>query len=99
MVRSLILVSTTARLTNQTRSSFGLRLGKLTKMITGSGAFGRSTQPYHAFIHQLEASAKFDCAGRLGGICAPTLIMRGDKTRSLPRISWRRSIQGSRGRG
>jgi 3-oxoadipate enol-lactonase len=84
MVRSLILVSTTARVTNQTRSSFGLRFGKLTKMITGSGAFGKSAQPYRAFIHQLDASAKFDCTDRLGGIGAPTLIMRGDRDTLAP---------------
>ena len=85
MVRSLILVSTTARVTGQTRSSFGLRFGKLTKMITGSGAFGKSPQPYHAFIHQLEATAKFDCTDRLGGIGAPTLIMRGERDTLAPR--------------
>jgi 3-oxoadipate enol-lactonase len=85
MVRSLILVSTTARVTDQTRSSFGLRFGKLTKMITGSGAFGKSPQPYHAFIHQLDATAKFDCTDRLGGIGAPTLIMRGERDTLAPR--------------
>ena len=84
MVRGLILVSTTARVTDQTRSSFGLRFGKLTKMITGSGAFGKSAQPYRAFIHQLDASAKFDCTDRLGGIGAPTLIMRGDRDTLAP---------------
>jgi len=85
MVKGLILVSTSARVNRETRSSFGLRFGKLTKMITGSGAFGGSPQPYHAFIHQLEASAKFDCTDRLGGIGAPTLILRGDRDTLAPR--------------
>jgi len=85
MVRSLILVSTSARVTKRTRSSLGLRFGELTKMITGSGAFGGSPQPYHAFVHQLEASAKFDCTNRLGGISAPTLIMRGDRDTLAPK--------------
>lgn len=86
MVRGLILASTSARVTRETRASFGLRFGKLTKMITGSGALGGSPQPYHAFIHQLEASAKFDCTDRLGGIGAPTLIMRGDRDSLAPKV-------------
>jgi len=85
MVRRLILVSTSARVTKETRSSFGLRFGKLTKLITGSGAFGGSPQPYFAFIHQLEASARYDATDRLGSITAPTLIMRGDRDTLAPR--------------
>jgi 3-oxoadipate enol-lactonase len=85
MVRSLILVSTSARVTKETRSSLGLRFGRLTKMITGSGAFGGSAQPHHAFVHQLEATAEFDCTERLGRIGAPTLIMRGDRDTLAPR--------------
>lgn len=85
MVRGLILVSTSARVTKETRSSFGLRFGKLTKLITGSGAFGRSPQPYHAFLHQLEATARFDCTDGLGGIRAPTLILRGDRDTLAPK--------------
>jgi len=85
LVRGLILVSTSARVTKESRSSFGLRFGKLTKIITGSGAIGGSPQPYHAFVHQLEATAKFDCTSQLGGITAPTLIMRGDKDTLAPK--------------
>jgi 3-oxoadipate enol-lactonase len=84
MVRGLILVSTSARVTRESRSSFGLRFGKLTKMITGSGAFGGSPQPYYAFMRQLEASSAYDCTGRLGQIGAPTLIMRGDRDTLAP---------------
>jgi 3-oxoadipate enol-lactonase len=85
MVRGLILVSTSARVTRETRSSFGLRFGELTKMITGSAAFGGSPQPYRAFIHQLEASSKFDCTDRLAGISAPTLILRGERDTLAPK--------------
>jgi 3-oxoadipate enol-lactonase len=85
MVRGLILVSTSARVTRESRSSFGLRFGKLTKMITGSGAFGSSPQPYYAFMRQLEASSAYDCTDRLGRISAPTLIMRGDRDTLAPR--------------
>jgi pimeloyl-ACP methyl ester carboxylesterase len=85
MVRGLILVSTSARVTNESRASLGLRLGKLSKVITGSGAFGRSPQPYYAFVHQLEATRKFDCTDRLGEIGAPTLLMRGDRDTLAPK--------------
>ena len=68
-------------------------------MITGSGAFGESPQPYRAFVHQLEASAKFDCTDRLGGISAPTLIMRGDGDALAPKDLVERSTPGSRARG
>jgi len=84
MVRGLVLVSTSARVTKETRSGFGLRFGKLTKMITGSGALGGSPQPYHAFVHQLEATARFDCTDRLSDISASTLIMRGDRDSLAP---------------
>jgi len=84
-VRSLILVSTTARVTRETRSSFGLRFGKLTKRVTGSGAFGGRAQPYGAFKHQLDASTNFNCTDRLGTIVAPTLIMRGDRDTLAPK--------------
>jgi 3-oxoadipate enol-lactonase len=99
MVRGLILVSTSARVTKESRSSLGLRFGKLTKMITGSGAFGGTGQPYHAFLHQLEATAKFDGTSRLGGIGAPTLIMRGDRDTLAPKdlvAELHSGIKGSR---
>ncbi len=99
VVRGLVLVSTTARVTKETRSSFGLRFGKLTKLITGSGAFGGSPQPHRAFVHQLEATAKFDGTDRLGMISAPTLIMRGERDSLAPKIlveELHSGIKGSR---
>jgi 3-oxoadipate enol-lactonase len=98
-VRGLILVSTSARVTRETRSSFGLRFGKLTKRITGSGVFGGSPQPYRAFLRQLEASSKFDCTGLLPRITAPTLIMRGERDTLAPKDlveEVRSGIKGSR---
>lgn len=85
MVRTLMLVSTTARVTREARSSLSLRFGKLTKRITGSGAFGESAQPYRAFKRQFDASTKFDCTDRLGTISVPTLIMRGDRDTLAPK--------------
>ena len=84
MVRALMLVSTSARVTRESRSSLLLRFGKLAKLITGSGAFGKSPQPHYAFVRQLEASSKFDCTDRLGTIAAPTLIMRGTRDTLAP---------------
>jgi 3-oxoadipate enol-lactonase len=85
IVRGLILVSTSARVTSESRSSSALRFGKLTKLITGSGAFGKSAQPYHAFVRQLEATETFDCTGMLGEIATPTQIMRGDRDSLAPK--------------
>jgi 3-oxoadipate enol-lactonase len=83
-VRRLVLVSTTARVTKESRRSFSLRFGRFTKRITGSGAFGGSPQPYYAFKRQSDASTSFDCTDRLGAISAPTLIMRGDRDTLAP---------------
>jgi len=84
IVRGLILVSTSARVTRETRSSWGLRFGRLTKLITGSGAL-KSAQPYQAFKRQLEASGSYDATASLGKILAPTLIMRGDGDTLAPK--------------
>jgi 3-oxoadipate enol-lactonase len=73
LVRGLILVSTTARVTREARASPTLRVGRLVKRITGRGA------SYRGFKHQFDASTNFDCTARLGTIVAPTLIMRGDR--------------------
>ena len=83
-VKRLILVSTTARVTKETRSALSLRFGRISKRITGSGAFGGSTQPYRAFRRQFDASTNFDCTDGLGTIAAPTLIMRGDRDTIAP---------------
>ncbi len=47
-------------------------------------AFRKKTQPYYAFMRQLEASRGFVCAARLGEIQAPTLILHGMKDKIAP---------------
>lgn len=46
--------------------------------------FRKRTQPYYAFVRQLEASRGYACADRLSGIRAPTLILHGLKDRIAP---------------
>lgn len=84
MVNSLILVSTSARLTKEARSALQFRIGVLSKRITGSGVFGGPAQPYYAFKRQLDASGSYDCTDRLGEIRAPTLVLHGEKDRLAP---------------
>jgi pimeloyl-ACP methyl ester carboxylesterase len=55
------------------------------KLATGwLSLFRRRTQPYYAFVRQLEASRGFVCASRLGEIRAPMLILHGTKDRIAP---------------
>ena len=44
----------------------------------------KKTQPYYAFVCQLEASRKFVCSDRLGEIQAQTLILHGLKDNIAP---------------
>jgi pimeloyl-ACP methyl ester carboxylesterase len=46
--------------------------------------FRKRTQPYYAFVNQLEASRKFVCSDRLGEIRAQTLILHGTKDKVAP---------------
>ena len=46
--------------------------------------FRKKTQPYYAFVHQLEASRKFVCSEKLGDIRARTLILHGKKDKIAP---------------
>jgi pimeloyl-ACP methyl ester carboxylesterase len=55
------------------------------KLATGwLSIFRKRTQPYYAFVHQLEASRKFICSDRLGEIRARTLILHGKKDKIAP---------------
>jgi len=84
-VKSLILVSTSARVVQGTRKTLRFRFFKLVKRLrSGTRFLGRNTQPYYAFIRQLEASGSYDCSDRLGGIAVPTLILHGRKDRLAP---------------
>ncbi|MDD4307328.1 MAG: alpha/beta hydrolase [Thermoplasmata archaeon] len=80
-VKKLILVSTFA-------SQPDKKLPKsyhAIKLATGwVSVFRKKTQPYYAFMRQLEASRGFVCAARLGEISAPTLILHGTKDSIAP---------------
>jgi pimeloyl-ACP methyl ester carboxylesterase len=55
------------------------------KLATGwVSIFRKKTQPYYAFMRQLEASRGFVCAARLGEIHAPALILHGKKDSIAP---------------
>jgi pimeloyl-ACP methyl ester carboxylesterase len=55
------------------------------KLIAASARpFRKQTQPYYAFVRQLEASRGYVCADRLCEIRAPTLILHGLKDRIAP---------------
>ncbi len=83
LVRSLVLVSTGPRAPPGTRERVRRR-----------GAFWRrnpllqrldpDSQPYPAFLHQLEASRGFDCTDQLGQLQVPTLILHGTRDRLAP---------------
>lgn len=85
LVRSLVLVSTSARVQRGTRNTRRFWLYKLIKRIRAGGRIlGRSPQSYSAFLRQLEASGSYDCTNRLGEIVAPTLILQGKNDRLVP---------------
>jgi 3-oxoadipate enol-lactonase len=85
VVRSLVLASTSARVLSETRTSGRFRFFKLVKWLRSGGRFlGRNSQPYYAFIRQLDASGSYDCSGRLGEIRVPTLILHGKRDRLAP---------------
>lgn len=98
LVRSLVLVSTSARASQEARRSPRFRLFKFIKWVR-AGIPGSKSQPYFAFIRQLGASGSYDCAGRLVGIHVPTLIINGDRDRLAPPPlveEMRSGIRGSR---
>jgi 3-oxoadipate enol-lactonase len=57
----------------------------IVKLIAASTRpFRKQTQPYYAFVRQLEASRGYVCSDRLGDIRAPTLILHGLKDNIAP---------------
>jgi pimeloyl-ACP methyl ester carboxylesterase len=78
-VNKLALVSTSA---TGARRSWWIRT--LREVSSGLLFRGKHPQPRYAFRRQAEASAAFDCAGRLGEIDAPTLILHGRRDRTVP---------------
>jgi pimeloyl-ACP methyl ester carboxylesterase len=82
LVRSLVLVSTSARVR---RTAWMTVQFKAIKWIRAAGrVLGRTPQPYYAFVRQLDASGGYDCTDRLGEIGVPTLIMHGTKDKIVP---------------
>jgi 3-oxoadipate enol-lactonase len=84
LVRRLVLISTSPCVPRNVRTSLELKLGKFTKLVTGSGLFGKGPQPYYAFVRQMEASRGYDCTGRLSQVEIPTFVMHGRKDGLVP---------------
>ncbi len=81
-VRSLILVSTGARLPPPNlRRRLLLDVMPRFPLLRGSR---KHPQPYYAFARQREASRSYDATARLGEIHVPTLILHGRNDRSAP---------------
>jgi len=78
-VNKLVLVSTSA---TGARRSWWVRT--LREVSSGLLFRGKHPQPRYAFRRQAEASSAFDCAGRLGKIHVPTLILHGRRDRTVP---------------
>ena len=84
LVKSLILVSTSARTHKYGRglewslSNFLLRIPAVRKIGT------KYPQPYYAYVRQREASRNYDATNRLQEIRVPTLIIHGKKDRIAP---------------
>ncbi len=83
MVRTLILVSTSAR-TNFSRGMLW-SLSNLLQRIPAVRAVGtKYPQPYYAFVRQREASHNYDAKPKLAQIENPTLIVHGQSDRMVP---------------
>jgi len=83
IVRSLILTSTSARMTN--RRGLLWHLENAMVRIPAVRAIGtRYPQPYRAYVRQRGASGNYDATDRLNEIRVPTLILHGRKDRVVP---------------
>ncbi|MDO9536706.1 MAG: alpha/beta hydrolase [Thermoplasmata archaeon] len=80
-VMRLILTSTFA---SQPEKKLPLSFHAVKLIAASARPFRKQTQPYYAFVRQLEASRGFVCADRLGDIRAPTLILHGLKDKIAP---------------
>jgi len=82
LVKSLILVSTGARVPN---SLFRRLLFFLFEIPRRVGALGKKyPQPYYAYLRQRRASQSYDATNRLHEIHAPTLILHAKNDRLAP---------------
>jgi pimeloyl-ACP methyl ester carboxylesterase len=82
LVKSLVLTSTFARQTKNTKGLFKLRL---LRAIPGfSRMMSKYPQPDYAFELQRKASRSYDCSDRLDRISVPTLVLHGTKDTLAP---------------
>jgi 3-oxoadipate enol-lactonase len=94
-VKSLILASTFARQTVNTRPSLRLRLMHYSPV----RIFRKYPQPHYAYDRQLIASRSYDCSDRLDQIRVPTLILHGTKDKLVPiplALEMHEGIKGSK---
>ncbi len=84
-VRSLVLVSTSARVPQGTRRRVAF-LGAFWRGNPLLQRLDRHPQPYYAFQRQFEASRSYDASSRLSQIAVPTLIVRGARDRLAPLV-------------
>ncbi len=83
LVKSLILVSTSARRVPRSRLSRLLLNAQL--IIPALQTVGsRHPQPYSALIRQRQASSSYDAANRLHEIRVPTIILHGKQDKRAP---------------
>ncbi|MFO7619106.1 MAG: alpha/beta fold hydrolase [Thermoplasmata archaeon] len=80
-VMRLVLTSTFA---SQPEKKLPLSYHAVKLIAACARPFRKQTQPYCAFVRQLEASRGYECAARLGEIRAPTLILHGTKDKIAP---------------
>ncbi len=95
LVKSLVLTSTFARQTGNTRPLLRFRL----MQYSTARIFKKYPQPRYAYDRQLKASRGYDCSDRLGQIRAPTLILHGTKDNIAPiplALEMHEGIKGSK---
>ncbi len=81
LVTGLVLTSTFA---SQPEKKLPLSYHAI-KLATGwVSVFRKKTQPYYAFVRQLEASRNYVCTARLEDVRVPTLILHGTKDKIAP---------------
>jgi 3-oxoadipate enol-lactonase len=95
LVESLVLTSTFARQTGNTRSLLRFRI----LQYSPTRIFRKYPQTRYAFERQLIASRSYDCSDRLGQISVPTLILHGTKDNLAPiplALEMHEGIKGSK---
>lgn len=96
MVKSLILVSTSARVNHPRGLAWAF--GNFLVRIPAVRRIGtKFPQPYYAYVRQRDASQGYDATNRLGEIAAPTLILHGEKDKTVPYSLAEEMHQGIRG--